>query len=107
MLIRDKIEKRLDLGTAQEDIPMALNPNEEMKMTYTSVVTKDNKPLISISFERENDVCEGTVPACTINKNSGFTDEEVDALEQYLRLNKKEIIEHAKSISGLFNFFSK
>ncbi|MDO4965845.1 MAG: hypothetical protein Q4E51_03980 [Lachnospiraceae bacterium] len=86
---------------------MALNPNEEMKMTYTSVVTKDNKPMISIKFERGNDICEGSVPECVISKNDGFTDEEIEGLEHYLRMNKKEIIEQGKSISGLLNIFSK
>lgn len=82
---------------------MALNPNEEMKMTYTSVVTKNNKPMISIKFERGKDMCEGSVPDCVISKNNGFTSEEIEGLEYYLRANKKEIIEHAKSISGLLN----
>lgn len=86
---------------------MALNPNEEMKMTYTSVVTKDNKPMISIKFERGNDICEGSVPECVISKNDGFTDEEIEGLEHYLRMNKREIIEQGKSISGLLNIFSK
>lgn len=86
---------------------MALNPDEEMKMTFTSVVTKDNKPMISLRFERGNDVCEGSVPDCIITKNKGFTDEEKDALEQYLRLNKMEIIEQSKGISGLLNIFSR
>lgn len=86
---------------------MALNPNEEMKMTYTSVVTKDNKPMISIKFERGNDICEGGVPECVISKNDGFTDEEIEGLEHYLRMNKREIIEQGKSISGLLNIFSK
>ena len=44
---------------------MSLNPDEEMKMTYTSVVTKDNKPMISLRFERGSDVCEGVVPECS------------------------------------------
>lgn len=86
---------------------MALNPNEEMKMTYTSVVTKDNKPMISLKFERGNDSCEGSVPDCVITKNDGFSDEEVEGLEYYLRVNKKDIIEQAKSISGLLNIFSR
>lgn len=71
---------------------MALNPNEEMKMTYTSVLTKDDKPLVSLAFERGKDRCEATVPECVVTKNNGFTDEEVEALEHYLRSNKKTII---------------
>lgn len=82
---------------------MALNPNEEMKMTYTSVLTKDGKPYISLSFERGKDTCEAAVPDCIITKNNGFSNEEVEALEHYLRINKKQIISDSKSISGLFN----
>jgi len=86
---------------------MSINPNEEMKMTYTSVLTKDNKPLISLCFERGRDICEGVVPECRIVKNDGFSIEEIDALEQYLRANKKQIIENSKSISGLFNILGQ
>ena len=63
--------------------------------------------MISIKFERGNDICEGSVPECIISKNDGFTDEEIEGLEHYLRMNKKEIIEQGKSISGLLNIFSK
>lgn len=86
---------------------MSLNENEEMKMTYTSVLTKDGKPLISLAFERGKDMCEGIIPDCIITKNSGFSDEEVEALEHYLRVNKKEIIADSKKISSLFNILGK
>ena len=86
---------------------MSINPNDEMTMTYTSVLTKDNKPLISLSFERGKDICEGVVPDCKITKNSGFSEEEVEALENYLRTNKKLIIENSKNISGFFNIMGK
>lgn len=86
---------------------MAINPDEEMKMTYTSVLTRDNKPLISLSFERGKDKCEGIIPDCIITKNQGFSDEEVKALEHYLRTNKKQIIDNSKSISSLFNILGK
>ena len=86
---------------------MALDPNEKMNMTYTSVLTKDNKPLISLLFTRGKDSCEATVPDCIVTKNNGFSAEEVEGLEMYLRSNKKEIIENAKGISGFMNIFSK
>lgn len=86
---------------------MALNPNEEMTMTYTSVLTKDNKPMISLLFERKGDKCEAIVPDCKVTKNNGFSDEEVKAIEQYLAANKKMIIENSKGISGLFNILGK
>ncbi len=86
---------------------MGVDPNEEMKMTYTSVLTKNGKPHISLLFERGKDSCEGSVPECTITRNNGFTADEVDALEQYLSMNKKQIIDNSKRISGLFHMFSR
>ena len=86
---------------------MAVNPNEEMKMTYTSVLTKDNKPFISLMFTRGKDSCEAAVPDCVVTKNNGFSSEEVEGLQLYLQANKKEIIENAKSISGLLNIFGR
>ncbi len=82
---------------------MALNPNEEMKMTYSSVVVKEGKPMVSLTFERGRDMCEAVVPECIVTKNDGFTSEETEAIEQYLRINKKQIILDSKKISGLFN----
>lgn len=86
---------------------MAVNPNEEMKMTYTSVLTKDGKPYISLYFERGEDNCEASVPDCVITKNNGFNDEEIEALEYYLRANKQTIIDNSKNISGLFSILGK
>lgn len=86
---------------------MAINPDEEMTMTYTSVLTKDGKPHISLRFERGKDNCEAVIPDCIITKNNGFSSEEVEGLEQYLRASKKTIIESSKGISGLFNILGK
>lgn len=86
---------------------MAINPNEEMTMTYTSVLTKDNKPLISVLFERKGDKCEAVIPDCKVTQNNGFSTEEVEAIEQYLIANKKMIIDNSKGISGLFNILGK
>lgn len=86
---------------------MSINTNEEMTMTYSSVLNKDGKPLVSLRFERGKDSCEAVVPDCKIIENNGFSDEEVEGLEMYLRANKKSIIENSKSISGLFNILGK
>lgn len=85
---------------------MSVNPNEEMKMTYTSVLAKNGKPHISLRFERGADSCEGSVPDCKITRNRGFSAEEVQALEDYLFQNKKQIIEQSKRISDFKHIFS-
>ena len=77
------------------------DPNQELKCTYSSVVVKDNKPMISILFERGSDTAEGVIPACDITKSAGFSREEVEALENYMKEHKKEFIDNAKKISRL------
>lgn len=79
--------------------------NEEMKMTYSKVLTKDGKPYISVSFEREHDFAEGSIPSCKIHKSKGFQEDEINHLEMYLAENKYEIIEMAKKISKVMNLF--
>lgn len=80
-------------------------PDTEINFTYSAVVPKDGKPYISVMFERDKDCAEGAVPACQITKNKGFTDQEVEQLEQYLGEHKKEIIENAKKISGFRHWY--
>lgn len=84
---------------------MSLNRDEEMTMTYTSVLTKDGKPHIELAFQRGGDSCEGSIPEGRIHKNNGFSKEEVEALEQYLAEHKRQIIEQAKEISGFRKLF--
>lgn len=74
---------------------------EEICMTYSSVLSKEGKPYVSVRFERGRDMAEGSVPVCHIEKSSGFTKEEIMGLEGYLELNAREILRKAKDISGI------
>ncbi|MGN0351509.1 MAG: hypothetical protein ACI4ES_07640 [Roseburia sp.] len=84
-----------------------MQQNEEVKMTYSKVLTKDGKPYISVSFERGKDIAEGSIPSCKIHKNQGFNDDEICHLEKYMAENKYEIIDMAKSISNVMQMFEK
>ncbi len=81
------------------------NSSEEMKMTYSSVVAKNGKPVVAVRFERNRDYAEALLPDCSIITSNGFSDEELAGLEFYLEQNKKEIGARAKAITGLNNFF--
>lgn len=81
------------------------NSSEEMKMTYSSVIAKDGRPVVAVRFERGRDFAEAILPDVTIRKSNGFSEEEIAALEFYLKSNKKDIGEKAKAITGLHNFF--
>lgn len=79
--------------------------NSELKLTYSCILSRKKEKIIRITFEREGAYAEGVVPEGKIEKHQGFTKEEVEQLEQYLRQNKTEIFEKAKSITGIRNWF--
>lgn len=75
----------------------------ELKMTHSTILSKDGRPFVAVMIERGKDVAEGTIPECRITRNNGFSSEEVTELEAYLEEHRKEIIEAAKGISTLSN----
>ncbi|MCR5585158.1 MAG: hypothetical protein K6F63_06990 [Lachnospiraceae bacterium] len=81
------------------------NSSEEMKMTYSAVVAKDGKPVVAVRFERGKDYAEALLPDCSVRSSNGFNEEEIAALEFYLKHNKKDIGARAKAITGIQNFF--
>lgn len=82
------------------------NMNDSLTMTYSAIVTgKDQKKMVRVRFERENnsggaDFAEGIIPDCSIQSQSGFSDDEVFQLEQYLKANMEDIRQKAKVISN-------
>lgn len=72
-----------------------------LKITHSTVLSKDGKPFVAVLIERGKDMAEGTVPACKITSNQGFSSGEVEELEELLRNNRQEIIDAAKGISKL------
>ncbi len=79
---------------------------EELTCTYSTVLSKNGRPFVSVMFERGEDIAEGTVPDCIITKSSGFTEEEVAEIEDYLEEHKQEIIDGAKRISNIKHLLS-
>lgn len=75
--------------------------SEEIKMTYSCILSKGKKKIIRVTFERGKDFAEGIVPDGIIEKQQGFTKEEIEQLEDYLRNNLQEIVEQAKKITGI------
>lgn len=75
--------------------------DEEMKMTHSAIFPVKGKPHVSVVFERGNDAAEGRIPECRITKSEGFSKEETEGLERYLRTNSDEIFRRAKSISNI------
>ncbi len=79
--------------------------DNEIKMTYSAILRdKDNNKMIRVQFERGKgsaiEVAEGVLPECKIVRQNGYSKEEIDSLEEYLRSNKDDITSKAKLISN-------
>ncbi len=83
--------------------------NGEVKFTYSSVLRKNNRNAISVRFEREyperKDYAEGWIPECKIEQQEGFTAEEIEQMEEYLKKEKHNIIEGARELNNIKNWF--
>ncbi len=78
-------------------------------MTYSSLLQKDGKKAICVRFERKSlqgiNYAEAFLPDYNIQKQSGFSDDEILQLEEYLKSNKDFILEESKKISNIMNWF--
>lgn len=82
-----------------------MEQREEVKMTFSGVLFREGKHLIQVRFERGDDVAEGTLPEGEIHKSQGYSKEEIEQLEQYLRQNRKDIIARAKELNRITSWF--
>lgn len=80
---------------------------QEMKMTYSGIVTKDGRKKISVTFEQGKKKAEASLPDCKVTENVGFEPDEIVMLEKYLQMNQMDIIKKAKEISGIRGFMRK
>lgn len=76
-----------------------------VNMIYSCLLHKDKKRIVRVTFERTGatgyEYAEGIVPDGTIERQKGFTQEEVVKLENYLKNHVDDIFAKAKEISGL------
>lgn len=83
---------------------------EEVTFTYSGVLTRNNRKLIRVRFERKGkqgiDFAEGRIPECIIEKQNGFSQEEIRQMEEYLKTEKANIIHEAKKLNNIKNLLS-
>lgn len=70
-------------------------------MLISGMVENGGRKVVRVSFLRGRDYADGLLPEGIIEKAQGFTDEEVQKLEDYLRFNRQDIIKQAKEINPL------
>ena len=81
-----------------------MNQSDELRMTYSALISQEGKKIARVFFERGKDYAEGIVPSGTIEKSSGFTPEELEQLSGYLIQNADDILSKAKAVNPLRNW---
>jgi len=76
---------------------------EELNMLISGVIEKDGKKKAYVRFEAGDFFAEGFVPDCKIEKQKGFSNEEIEKLEEYLRDNLETIKRKASEVDPILS----
>lgn len=76
----------------------------ELSMSVSPVFEKGGQKKACVSFSDKSRVAEGEIPECKIIKNQGFSEEEVEALERYMKANLTMLKKMASSVNVLGAF---
>ncbi|WP_099466661.1 hypothetical protein [Konateibacter massiliensis] len=77
----------------------------ELRMTHSCVLSRGKERIVRVTFEDDHAYAEGIVPDGKIEKQQGFSEDEVQQLEIYLKMNKDDIMQKAKAITGITHWF--
>lgn len=82
-----------------------MNPSEELCMTYSGLLLYKGEKTVRVYFERgKNDYAEGIVPSGIIEKSSGFSEEELQQLSNYLTHHAADILTKANQVDPIGNW---
>lgn len=77
----------------------------ELELTYSCILPRGKEKIVRVTFKQDNAYAEGIIPQGKIEKQEGFTQDEIKQLEEYLIENKEEIFKKAKAITGITHWF--
>lgn len=73
-----------------------------MKMMVSGISEKEGKRVAYVLFEEETgETAEAVIPECKVVSNKGFTEDEVEQLETYMRDHLTELKKQAAGINPL------
>lgn len=81
--------------------------NDELNLSVSPIVTKDNKPCAYVSFSDGKREAEAIIPECKLTANKGFSPEELSSLKDYLKENRDELMKTAKSLNVMDAFMGR
>lgn len=80
--------------------------SDELKMSVSPICTKDGKKYAFVSFTDEVRTAEGKIPDCTIISNDGFSEDEVQQLEEYMKHELPQLKKMAAGINVMEMFLN-
>ena len=78
---------------------------DDIILTHSDMIYENNARSVIVRFERTNgngfDFAEGLLPECVFTKLSGFSEDEIFELKDYVRCNSALIWDYAQKGGGL------
>ena len=81
--------------------------SEDVKMSVSAPVMKGNDKIVFVVFEDVAVSAEFEAPSGTLVKNSGFAEEDIEVLKDYILNNWETIFGMAKGIDPMKAFLEK
>ncbi len=78
----------------------------EMKMSVSSIVSKDGKREVYVLFSEGERSAEGRLSDYKIIHQKGFSQEEAEALRDYMKQEKDAILQMAKKVNVMNAFLN-
>ena len=73
--------------------------NENINMTVSPVCSKNGNKFAYVSFTDGKCQAEGRIPECKITSNNGFSDDDVEVLELYMKSNLAKLKRMAAGVN--------
>lgn len=84
-----------------------MNTSDELTMSVSPICKVDNKKVAYVSFSDKSREAEGVIPECKITQNTGFSEEEIAALEIYMKANLDTLKKMAVSVNPANAFLGR
>lgn len=78
--------------------------NSEIKMSVSSIMRNDETKGVYVLFTDNDKTAEFLVPECKVINNSGFCEDELKQLTEYLRNEQDYIFSLAKTVDPIRAF---
>lgn len=76
---------------------------DELKLLISGIVLVNEEKKACVRFEDSTRFAEGYIPDCKINSQSGFSDEEISLLEDYMKENLGKIKRLAAEVDPILS----